>query len=86
MTRARKNVGIVYHMICILGSDPVRTLEEEVLLQLQTVPREWLWWWPWLVPLPLLRLLGLGGVCRLEKLELWRHRPMPLVTRDSSMV
>jgi len=31
------------------------------------------------------RLLVLAGVCRLLKLELWRQRPMPRVTRDSSM-
>lgn len=29
--------------------------------------------------------LVLAGVCRLLKLELWRQRPMPRVTRDSSI-
>lgn len=31
------------------------------------------------------RLLVLAGVCRLLKLDEWRQRPMPRVTRDSSM-
>lgn len=31
------------------------------------------------------KLLVLPGVCRLLKLELCRHRPMPRVTRDSSI-
>ena len=38
------------------------------------------------LPLPLLRLLVLAGVWRLLKLLLWRHRPMPRVTRLSSIV
>ena len=52
-----------------------------MVLQEQTVPREWL---P-CDPEPELRLFVFAGVCLLEKLELCLHRPMPLVTRDSSM-